>query len=83
MEICDIVQEAMIKTIPKIKEEKGKMFVLECLAKEQKWKAKEKRKDLNVELQKIARRGKKTFLNDQFKEMENSRTGKTRDLQEN
>ena len=35
-EVCDIVQEAMIKTIPKIKEEKGKMFVLECLAKEQK-----------------------------------------------
>ena len=36
---------------------------------------------LNAEYQKIARRGKKVFLNDQCKEIEeNNRMGKTRDL---
>ena len=36
---------------------------------------------LNVEFQRIARRGKKTFLSDQCKEIEeNNRMGKTRDL---
>ena len=36
---------------------------------------------LNAEFQKIARRDKKAFLNDQCKEIEqNNRTGKTRDL---
>ena len=36
---------------------------------------------MNVELKKIASRDKKTFLNDQFKEIGgNSRTGNTRDL---
>ena len=36
---------------------------------------------LNPELQRIARRDKKAFLSDQWKEIEeNNRTGKTRDL---
>ena len=36
---------------------------------------------LNAELQRIARRGKKDFLNEQCKEVEkNNRMGKTRDL---
>ena len=36
---------------------------------------------LNAEFQRIARRNKKAFLNDQCKEIEeNNRTGKTRDL---
>ena len=36
---------------------------------------------LNAEFQRIARRDKKTFLNDQCKETEeNNRMGKTRDL---
>ena len=36
---------------------------------------------LNAEFQRIARRDKKTFLNDQCKEIEkNNRMGKTRDL---
>ena len=36
---------------------------------------------MNEELQRIARRGKKAFLNDQCKEIEeNNRMGKTRDL---
>ena len=48
-------------------------------------KAKEKRKNitnhLSAEFQRIARRDKKAFLSDQWKEIEeNSRMGKTRDL---
>ena len=36
---------------------------------------------MNAEFQRIARRDKKAFLNDQCKEIEeNNRTGKTRDL---
>ena len=42
---------------------------------------KERYKHLNAEFQRIARRGKKAFLSDQCKEMEeNNRMGKTRDL---
>ena len=53
------------------------------LRKEEKLKAREKRKDthLNAEFQRIARREKKAFLRDQCKEIEkNNRMGKTRDL---
>ena len=39
---------------------------------------------MNAEYRRIARRDKKAFLSDQFKEIEeNNRMGKTRDLQEN
>ena len=42
---------------------------------------KERYTHLNAELQRIARRDKKAFLNDQCKEIEeNNRMGKTRDL---
>ena len=42
---------------------------------------KERYTHLNAEFQRIARRGKKAFLGDQCKEIEeNSRMGKTRDL---
>ena len=42
---------------------------------------KEKYKHLNAEFQRIARRDKKAFLSDQYKEIEeNNRMGKTRDL---
>ena len=42
---------------------------------------KERYKHLNAEFQRIARRDKKAFLNDQCKEIEeNNRKGKTRDL---
>ena len=42
---------------------------------------KERYKHLNAEFQRIARRGKKAFLSDQCKEIEeNNRMGKTRDL---
>ena len=44
-------------------------------------KDKERYKRLNAEFQRIARRYKKAFLNDQRKEIEeNNRMGKTRDL---
>ena len=42
---------------------------------------KERHKHLNAEFQRIARRDKKAFLSDQYKEIEgNNRMGKTRDL---
>ena len=42
---------------------------------------KERYTHLNAEFQRIARRDKKAFLTDQYKEIEeNNRTGKTRDL---
>ena len=42
---------------------------------------KERYTHLNAELQRIARRDKKAFLSDQWKEIEeNNRMGKTRDL---
>ena len=42
---------------------------------------KERYKHLNVEFQRIARRDKKAFFNDQYKEIEeNNRVGKTREL---
>ena len=42
---------------------------------------KERYKHLNAEFQRIARRNKKAFLRDQYKEIEaNNRMGKTRDL---
>ena len=47
----------------------------------EKQRRKEKYKHLNAEFQRIARRDKKAFLSDQYKEMEeNNRMGKTRDL---
>ena len=35
---------------------------------------------MNTEFQRIARRGKKAFMSDQCKEIEENRMGKTRDL---
>ena len=71
-----MVQEAMIKTIPKKKKCKKAKWqseeVLQTLRKEKR-KAKEKRKrytHLNAEFQRIARRDKKAFLSDQCKEIE-------------
>ena len=88
MEVCDIVQEAGIKTIPKKKKcKKAKWLSEEALqivvkSREVKGKGeKEKYTHLNAEFQRIARRDKKAFLSDQCKEIEgNDRMGKTRDL---
>ena len=81
------VQEAVIKTIPKKKKcKKAKCLwrPYKWLRKEEKRKAKEKRKDipiLNAKYQRIARRNKTTFQSEQCKETEeNNRMGKTRDL---
>ena len=87
-EVCDIVQEAVIKTIPKKKKcKKTKWLSEEALQiaekrRETKGKGeKERYTQLNAEFQRIARRDKKAFLSDQCKEIgENNRMGKTRDL---
>ena len=88
MEVCDIVQKAVIKTIPKKKKcKKAKWLSEEALQiaekrKEAKGKGERERYTLlNAEFQRIARRHKKAFLSDQCEEIEeNNRMGKTRDL---
>ena len=88
MEVCDIVQEAVIKTMPKKKKcKQAKWLSEEALQTAMKRRdvkgkgEKERYSHLNAELQRIARRDKKAFLNDQCKEMEEkNRMGKTRDL---
>ena len=87
-DVCDIVQEAGIKTIPKKKKcKKAKWLSEEALQiamKRRKAKSKgekERYAHSNVEFQRIAWRDKKSFLSDQCKETEeNNRLGKTRDL---
>ena len=87
-EICDIVQEAGIKTTPKKKRcKKAKWLFEEALQIAQKRREvkgkgeKERYTHLNAEFQRIERRDKKAFLSDQCKETEeNNRMGKTRDL---
>ena len=87
-EVPDIVQEAVIKTIPKKKKcKKAKWFSEEALQtaeerREAKCKGeKERYTHLNADFQRVSRRDKKDFLSDQCKEMEeNNRMGKTRDL---
>ena len=88
MEIHDIVQEAVIKTIPKKNKcTKAKWLTKEALQiaekrREAKGKGeKERNTHLNAEFQRIARRDKKAFLSNQCKELEeNNRMGKTRNL---
>ena len=87
-EVRGIVQEAVIKTILKKKKcKKAKWFSEEALQtamkrREAKGKGETERySHLNAEFQRIARRDKKTFLSDQYKEIEkNNRMRKTRDL---
>ena len=87
-EVRDIVQEAVIKTIPKKKKgKKAKWLSEEALqiplkTREVKDKGeKERYTCLNAEFQRIAKRDKKAFLGDQCKEIEENNTmGKTRDL---
>ena len=88
MEVHNIVQEAVIKTIPKKKKcKKSKRLskeVLEIAEKRREVKGKGERvryTHLNAEFQRIARRNKKAFLSDQLKDIEeNNRMGKARDL---
>ena len=88
MEICGIVQEAVIKTTLKKKKcKKAKWLSEKALQiagkrKDTKGKGeKERYSHLNAEFQRITRRDKKACLSDQCKEIEeNNRMGKTRDL---
>ena len=88
MEVRDIVQEAVSKTIPKKKKcKKAKWLSEEALQiarKRREVKGKEEKErytHLNAEFQRIVRRGKKGFLGDQCKEIEeNNRMGKTGNL---
>ena len=87
-EVCDIAQEAVIKTIPKEKKcKKAKWLSEEALKiavkrKEAEGKGeKERYTHLNAEFQRIARSEKNTFPSDHCKETEeNKRMGKTRYL---
>ena len=82
-----VVQEAVIKIIPKNKKcKKAKWLSEEVLQIADKREAKGKEEKerythLNSEFQRISRRDKKAFLSNQCKEIEeNNRMGKTRDL---
>ena len=87
-EVHDTVQETGIKTIPMEKKcKKAKWLSEEALqiaVKRREVKSKrekERYKHLNAEFQRIARRDKKAFLSNQYKEIEENNTmGKTRDL---
>ena len=87
-EVCYIIQETGIKTIPKKKKyNKAKWLSEEALQiavkrREAKSKGgKERYSHLNAELHRITRSEKKASLSNQCKEIEeNSRMGKTRDL---
>ena len=84
----DIVQEAVIETIPKKKKCKKPKWLseeaIQIAVKRREAKSKREKETythLNAEFQRIARRDKKTFLSDQCKETEeNNRIGRTRDL---
>ena len=91
MEVCDILQETEIYTIPMEKKCRKEKWLfeepLQIAVKRREVKSKEEKeryKHLNAEFQRIARRDKKAFLSDQCKEIEgNNRMEKTRSLQEN
>ena len=76
-EVYDIVQEAVIKTIPKKKKcKKAKWLSEEALQVAEKRREvkgngeKERYTHLNVEFQRTAKRDKKAFLSEQCKEIE-------------
>ena len=87
-EVCDIVQETGIKTIPMEKKCKKAKWpseeALQIAVKRREVKSKGEKeiyKHLNAEFQRIARRYKKAFFSHQCKEIEeNNRMGKIRDL---
>ena len=76
-EVCDIVQKTGLKTIPMEKKCKKAKWLsgeaLQIAVKRREVKSKgeiERYTHLNVEFQRIARRDKKAFLSNQFKEIE-------------
>ena len=87
-EVHDIVQEVVIKAIPKKKKcKKAKWLSEEALQRAEKRREakgkgeKERYTHLNAEFQRIAMRDKKAFLNNQYQKVEeDNRIGETRDL---
>ena len=87
-EVRDIVQETGIKTIPMEKKCKKAKWLsgeaVQIAVKRREVKSqgeKERYKHLNAEYQRIARRDKKAFFSDLYKEIEEkNRMGKTSDL---
>ena len=88
MEVHDIVQEAVIKIIPKKRKHKKIKWLsekaLQIAVKRREAKGngeKERYTHLNAEFRRIAKRDKKAFLSGQCKEIEeNNRMRKPRDL---
>ena len=86
--VCNTVQKAVFKTIPKKKKCKKARWLLEDVLRiaEKRREAKgkgerERHVQLNAEFQRILRRDKKAFLSEQCKKIEeNNRIGNTRDL---
>ena len=83
--VCNTVQEAVIKIIPKKRKcKKTKWLSKEALqiaekTREARGKEEQRYTHLNAQFQRIARRDKKAFLSEQCKEIEESnRMGKTR-----
>ena len=79
MDVHDIVREAGIKTIPKKKKCKKTKWLskeaLQIAVKRREVKSKGEKETythLNAEFQRIASRGKRAFLSDQCKEIEES-----------
>ena len=80
MEVHDVVQEAVIKTIPKKKKCKKPKWLsdkaLQIAEKRREVKGKgekERYTHLNAEFQRIKRRDKKAFFNEQCKEIEENK----------
>ena len=88
MEVRDILQKAVIKTVPKKKKFQNAKWLseeaLQIAVKRREVKGKgekERYTHLKAEFQRITRRDKKAFLSNQCKEIEkNNRMGKTTDL---
>ena len=86
-EVHDIVQEAAIKTLLKEKKCKKAQWLseeaLQIAVKRREVKGKgekERYTHLNAEFQRIARREKKAFLSDQYKEIEEKREWETPEI---
>ena len=83
MQVHDIVQEAVIKTIPKKKKCKNTKWLseeaLQIAVKRREVKGKGEKEryiHLNAEFQRIARRDKKAFFSDQYTERGKQQNGK-------
>ena len=90
-EVCNVVQEAVTKTIQKKKKQKKAKWLskeaLHIMEERREAKRKGERErytQLKAEFQRIARRDEKAFLREQCIEIEeNNRIRKTRSIQEN